>query len=150
MLAFSGSEFLTIFQTCREHWRNLLELSRRQMTLVDADDYSQLLSVLGQKQRILGRLDELKQQYPGFREQWQSQRATIDAVLQDDCSHVLAETEAILAELLKEEQFSTEQLTGRRDTTQRELQAISNATDVHKAYGDGLAPATHRHLDIGR
>ena len=150
MSTFSASEFLTIFQTCREHWRDLLELSRRQMALIEADDYPQLLSLLGQKQRILGRLDELKQQHPGLRERWLSRREAVDPELGDDCDHVLAETEAILAELMKEEQVSTERLTGRRDKTQRELQAIANATDVHKAYRDSLAPATHRHLDVDR
>ncbi len=150
MSAFTASEFLTIFQKFREHWRNLLELSRRQRALIDADNYTQLLSVLGQKQRILGHLDELKQRHPGLRERWQSRRETFDASFGDDCDHVLAETEAILAELLKEEQSSTEHLTSRRDETQQELQAISNATEVHKAYRDSLAPATHRHLDVGR
>jgi hypothetical protein len=150
MSTLSAPEFLTIFQTCREHWRRLLELSRRQMAMIEADDYPQLLSVLGQKQRILGHLDDLKQRYPGLRERWLSRRGTIDPELSDDCNHVLAETEAILAQLMKEEQISTERLTGRRDKTQQELQAISNATEVHKAYRDGLAPATHRHLDVDR
>lgn len=148
MSTLSPTDFRTVFQTCRDNWKILLELSRRQMELIGADDYTQLLAVFGQKQRIIGRLDEVKRRYPNLRKQWHARRAKAEDALRNDCDRLLAETEAILAELLKEEQTSTQHLAGRRAATQRELQAISKGSEVHQAYRDGLAPATHRHLNI--
>lgn len=144
----SATEILRLFETRREHCRNLLELSRRQIELIDGDDYTQLLSVLGRKQRILGALDELKMQHPQLMQRWQAQRTTADATMRDDCEHVLAETETILAELIKEEDDSTRRLTQRRNATQQKLQTISKGTQTHQAYRDSLAPVTHRYLDV--
>lgn len=150
MSAFSISHILTILKTRREHCRDLLVLSRQQSQLIDADDYTQLLEVLGQKQRILGRLDEINQQHPDLKGQWQLHRKTAETLVRDDCEHVLAEMEAILAELLNTEKESTDQMIARRDATQRRLKAVSSGAQVHAAYRDSLAPATHRHLDVGQ
>jgi len=150
MPTLDTAEILNILQMRRQHCRNLLDLSRRQRGLIDASDYSHLLTVLGQKQRLLGRLDELNTQHPDFRGQWATLRTLGDPEWRDDCEHVLAETEAILADLLAEEQESTEFLTQRRDDTQKQLQAVSQGARVHEAYRECLAPATHRHLDVGQ
>jgi hypothetical protein len=143
-------DFSALFHTRREHYRALLELSRRQIDLIAADDYTGLLVVLGQKQRLLGRLDEMNGQHADLKRQWHDRRESLDPDLRDDCEHILAETEAILAQLLEEEQQSAGRLTERRDETRRQLQTISRGSQVHDAYRDTLAPATHRHLDVGK
>lgn len=150
MSTLDASNILPVLQARRQHCRNLLELSRRQRNLIDASDYSQLLSILGQKQRLLGRLDELNKEHPDLKSQWKLIRTTADAEWRDDCEHVLAETESILAELIEEESQSTEHLSRKRDATQRELQSVSQGARVHDAYRDSLAPSTHRHLDLDR
>jgi anion-transporting ArsA/GET3 family ATPase len=141
-------DFLSVLTNRRDYCRELLELSRGQSALVQTDDLTELLTVLGKKQRVLGKLDELSKQYPDLARQWQSQRETADPVLKEECEHVLAEMEAIVAELLEEEATSTKCLIKRRDATRQELQAISTGSEVHAAYRDSLAPATNRHLDI--
>ena len=150
MPTLAPSEMLTVLNLRRQHCRNLLDLSRRQRGLIDSSEYSQLLTILGQKQRLLGRLDELSKQHPDLRAQWKTLRDTAEYDLRDDCEHVLAETEAILADLLSEEQQSTDHLARRRDDTQKQLQAVSQGARVHDAYRESLAPSTHRHLDVGQ
>jgi hypothetical protein len=142
------SNMLTVLNARRQHCRSLLDLSRRQRSLIDASDYSQLLSILGQKQRLLGRLDELNKEHPDLKSRWKQIRDAGDPDWRDDCEHVLAETESILAELIEEEEQSTDYLTRKRDATQKELHAVTEGSRVHDAYRDSLAPATHRHLDI--
>jgi len=141
-------DFLNVLKNRREYCRELLELSRGQAALVETDDLTELLTVLGKKQRVLGKLDELSKQFPNLARQWQNRRQTADPVLKGECEHVLAEMEAIVAELLEEEAISTKRLIKRRDETHQELQAISTGSEVHAAYRDSLAPATNRHLDV--
>jgi hypothetical protein len=50
--------------------------------------------------------------------------------------------------IIQEEKSSTEQLTSRRDETQRRLQTITQGSQVHDAYHDSLAPSTHRRLNV--
>jgi len=148
MATLCVSELLTVLETRRDHFRKLLELSRQQIELIAADNYTQLLETLGNKQRSLGHLDELTKQFPNLKQQCQLLRGTGDAVFRDDCEHVLAETEAILAELLKEERESTHRLTERRDNTKQQLHALSQGTEVHTAYRDTSPQTTHRFLDV--
>jgi hypothetical protein len=150
MPALTATEFLRVFRLRRERCEQLLDLSRRQGELIAAQDYTSLLTVLGRKQRLLGELDELGRQNPEFWTSWRSQRAALDHTDRDDCDHVLAETEALLANLVVEEQRSAESLTLRRDTMREQLQSISTAARAHEAYRDNLAPATHRRLNIDR
>jgi len=148
MSSLSPTDILTALKTRRQHCHHLLDLSRRQRGLIDSGDYVQLLTILGQKQRLLGRLDELNKQHPDLRNRWHDLRESGDSDWRDDCEHLLAETEAILAALIDEEQQSTDFLAQRRDATQKQLQAISQGARVHEAYWESLAPATHRHLDV--
>lgn len=142
------SDFLRIFKSRREYCQALLELSSRQSDLIAEDDYEHLLMVLGQKQHLLGRLEALNQSQPELWSDWRNRRDSFDPDLLDDCEHVLAETESILAELVQHENASTEFLTRRRDAARQQLQSVSHGADVHNAYRDNLAPATHRHLDL--
>jgi hypothetical protein len=142
------SDFLRVFKSRREYCQALLELSSRQSELIAEDDYEQLLMVLGQKQHILSRLEALNQSQPGLWRDWRKRRDTFDPALLEDCEHVLAETESILAELVQQENASTEFLTRRRDAARSQLQSVSHGADVHSAYRDSLAPATHRHLNL--
>lgn len=141
-------EILEVLKERRDYCRELLKLSRTQRRLIDLDNYGALLDVLGRKQRILGSLDTLSRRHPQLKQAWRAERESLDSGLREDCEHVLAETEALFAELLEEETGSTEHLTQRRDATRKQLQAVSQGPHVHAAYRDSMAPATHRHLDV--
>lgn len=148
MTATPVCEILEVLKERRDHCRELLKLSRAQRRLIDLDNYGALLDVLGRKQRILGTLDALTRRHPGLKDAWRKERGALDSGLREECEHLLAETEALFAELLEEETGSTEHLTLRRDATRKQLQAVSQGPHVHAAYRDSLAPATHRHLDV--
>ncbi len=64
MAATDALDYLRAFKTRRDYCRELFDLSEHQSELITADDYSALLTKLGRKQRILGRMQELKSQQP--------------------------------------------------------------------------------------
>jgi hypothetical protein len=140
-------EIRDVLQHRRKHCRDLLELSRRQNQFIDASDYSQLMSTLAQKQRILGRLDEVKRRYPELSRQWTSLRDAGLPALRTDCESLIAETEAILAELLESEKLGTNQLTERREATRRQLAAVSHGVHVNQIYADTSPTLNHRFLN---
>ena len=77
--------------------------------MIDASDYSSLLGILGQKQRILGRLDEVKRRYPDWATNGPPS-AIRDAPSPQPLRGLIAETEAILAELVQTEKDGATQL----------------------------------------
>ena len=53
MRTTSNIDYLATFRTRRDRCRELLDLSNEQDNLIERDDYTGLLDVLGRKQRIL-------------------------------------------------------------------------------------------------
>lgn len=142
--------FSRIFTAHRECCRQMLELSRRQIRLIEEDDYTQLLTLLGKKQKLLTRLEEFSKHRPQIRELWKSTRDSLDVESRRQCEELLDDTEALLADLTQQEQSSTDRLEKRRCSVQQELSNISAGGRVNEAYRETLAPATHRRLDVGR
>ncbi len=148
MITISLDDFVSVLEARRSHCQSLLDLSRRQIELIERDDFVQLLEILGSKQRLLGRLDEIGRSHPHLRRQWHSLRKTIDPEIRDECEHLMAEIESLLAETMQEERSSTDLLTQHRNRTQEQLRSVSSGSQVHAAYLGNLAPATHRHLNV--
>lgn len=137
-----------IFRARRGAFADLLRLSRHQRALIEADDYSGLLSVLGAKQRLLGQLEELGRAFPGLPERWRADRNQLDPAGRADCEQLLEETETLLASLTEEERECGDELTRRRDHTRLELRGLASATSAASGYRDSAAPADNRHLNL--
>ena len=142
-----ANEFLQTFAERRQCIAGLLELSQRQLDLVEADDYSRLLGLLGGKQQIISRLEEMGRGRPRLWDEWRQERGRLAPDVRQRCEETLAETEDLLARLLEQERISTECLARRRDDTARELRSVAAGSRVNQAYGESLAPVTHRFLD---
>jgi hypothetical protein len=143
----AAPDFLQTFADRRQCFAELLELSRCQLGLVEADDYAQLLGLLGGKQRIIGRLEAIARIRPRLWDDWKLERDRLAPPERRACEQALAETEALLTQLLEQERISTECLARRRDRTAQQLQAVVTGSRVNQAYGDSLAPVTYRHLN---
>ena len=141
-------DFITTFKDRRQCFADLLQISRCQLGLVENDDYSQLLRLLGGKQQIIGRLEAISSRLPRLWDDWRRERERLAPGSREICEQTLADTEALLAELLEHERVSTETLARRRDQTARQLAAVAGGNRVNQAYRDCLAPVTHRHLDL--
>lgn len=148
MTQIGAAEFLKAFRARREYCRAVLELSRQQAALISRDDYAELLEVLSQKQKILNHMEEHQRQSALAWSHWQQERSQLSREQRQACDDVLAEIETLLAELLQQEQDSTDLLTSRRETTRRELLAVSETGHVHEAYRESVATTTHRRLNV--
>jgi hypothetical protein len=141
-------DFITTFKDRRQCFADLLQISRSQLGLVETDDYSQLLRLLGGKQQIISRLEGIASRSPQLWDKWRSERQRLAPGARETCEQTLAETESLLAELLEHERIATETLARRRDQTAQQLAAVAGGSRVNQAYRDCLAPVTHRHLDL--
>jgi hypothetical protein len=141
-------DFLRTFADRRQCFADLLEFSKRQLGLVESDDYAQLLGLLGGKQRIIGRLETIGKARPRLWDEWRAVRDRLSALERQACEQTLAESESLLVQILEHERASTDRLTRRRDETAYELRGVATGSRVNQAYGDSFAHATHRHLDM--
>ncbi len=146
----SSEQFLETFRNRRHFCQSLLDLSRQQAEWINKDDTMQLLTVLGQKQRVLEEMDQHKRASEKVYLDWQQRKDSLPPNQREDCEHLLAETEALIEQLLELERAGTESLIEKRDKTQRQLETVVQGSQVHAAYRDSMPVSTSRHLDIGR
>jgi len=150
MTVLSETDYLTAFGARRDLARKLLDLTADQEIHINNGDFTQLLSVLGRKQRVLLEMEDHKMRNAALLRHWRAKRDELDDEIRGDCEHLLAETDAILAELLTREQTSTDQLTSGRDSERKRARNTSTGSQVRAAYGEHFTSASHSQLDIDR
>ena len=144
----SSNDYIRLFLPRQIRYVELLRLSLTQRQCILDDDYPQLLTVLGMKQRLLEDLDELAREQPGLKDQWLRDRARLPSDQRAECEKLLALTEAVLAQLTEHEQVCGHELESRRELTRKQLQAVATGSRAQTEYFDSLASESHRHLNI--
>lgn len=143
-------ELLAVLQRRREYCRAMLELSQRQSNLIDQGNFSELLQLIAQKQRVLDHLSELSQMFGGIVTFWKSVRDQLGSDLRAQCQQIIDESERILAASMNLEQQGTAVLSQRRDETQIRLKEIGDVSSTLPiSGGHGHAPRP-RFLDVSR
>jgi hypothetical protein len=145
----TAADFLTAFRARRAYCRALLDLSAEQAALIAADEYSDLIALLTQKQQLLDALADAGRKPVDLWRAWQSERGQLTDSQRQECERTLAETESLLQELTQAEQSSTELLMSRRDATEQALGAVNRGGAAHAEYGSLSNAVRSRRLDVG-
>jgi hypothetical protein len=140
---------LDVLQRRREYCRSMLELSRRQAGLIDDGNFTELLQLIAQKQRVLDDLAELGRSFGGIVDFWKSVRDRLAADVRSKCQSAIDDAESLLAESMALEKQGTTVLTQRRDETQGRLKEIGESVNGLPGGGHGNAPRP-RFLDASR
>lgn len=143
--ALTSDEYLTAFRTRRECCRALLELSREQRQCIETDNYAELMELLPMKQRLV---DELVGPPDAPWKNWKQDRTQLPTSSRLTGDALLQETEDLLQSLLAEEHVGTQELTARRDASERELAHLSSSQQIDSAYGPAPLAGSRLGLDI--
>ena len=142
-------DLLDVLQRRREYCRAMLELSRRQAGLIDDGNFTELLQLIAQKQRVLEDLADLGRSFGGIVDFWKSVRDRLAVDVRSKCQSAIDDAESLLAESMALEKQGTTVLTQRRNETQGRLKEIGEATTGLSGVGHGNAPRP-RFLDASR
>jgi hypothetical protein len=145
----SGEEFLAAFRLRQAFCLALLDLSAEQSALIEADAYADLVGLLGEKQRVLDALLDAGRTPIDLWRAWPNERDRLPAPLRSECERLLADSEALLKQLMDAEQSSAERLAARRNATEAALAAVHHGGIALSAYGDQQLPFGSRRLDVG-
>lgn len=140
-------QLLEVLQRRREYCRAMLELSRRQSELIGAGNFTELLQLIAQKQRVLEQLSELGQMFGGIVGYWKSVRGSLATDLRVQCQLAIDDSESLLAESMTLEKQGTAMLSQRRDETQGRLKEIGEMSGNLPSNGSAPRP---RFLDVSR
>jgi hypothetical protein len=112
----------------------LCELGRRQLAHIASEEMSELLGVLSAKQHLITALQATERELDPFRDQQPEQRPWRSAAQRTRCGELLAQCEALLAEIVEQEKRSEQQLRIHRDSAAARLQGAHTAGAALQAY----------------
>lgn len=126
--------------------QQLCALSLRQLELINVEDMTALLGVLAAKQRLLGELRELERGMDPFRDQDPETRVWRNPQARQRCAQLIAQSQAIFAEILAHEKQGESRLQTHRDQAAARLQGVATGAQARNAYfADAPRP---RRLDL--
>src|SRR2546423_706533 len=95
----------------------LVQLSRRQLSLIDAGDMTTLLKLLAGKQTVMNQLQILEHELAPFREEDPDQRLWASMAERAACQARAEQCNALLAEAMNLEKRAEAAMVGRRQAT---------------------------------
>ncbi len=125
----------------------LREMGRHQLALIQQESMAALMDLLGTKQRMLIRLEQVERALDPFRGQDPETRTWRSSESRRACREAIQACEALLAEILALERQSEQELTRRRDETARRLRCAQGASEARGAYAALATPAVTQ-LDL--
>jgi hypothetical protein len=127
--------------------RQLCQLGQRQLESIAAADFSQLIKILAAKQRLLVGMQNTERQLDPFRNQSPESRSWPSTEQRQRCATVAKQCEALLTEIVAQEQASERLLKQQRDEAAKRLQQSHTASQARGAYHDSADCAASQ-LDL--
>lgn len=132
----------------RDCCRHLLELATRQQEPIRSGEMHALMEVLGNKQRVLGRMEEVQRRLAPLADLWQSRRETLEPDARNHCEELLTETEQLLARLIEQEKLCEQGLIQMRKSAMEQLQEADSGSKLNEAYSTASASESRRIVDL--
>ena len=132
----------------RDCCRRLLELSRKQRSLISDSQLSELMELLVTKHRVLGRLDEVQRNLGPLIPVWESRRDSFDSDARVRCDELLDETEKDLADLIDCEKQCEQGLEELRRVSLEQMRQTDDGRRLNQTYLTSAAGPTNRLVDL--
>ena len=119
-----------------EIYAGLRDLSRRQMDIIESDgDAEKLLDVLGRKQVLLNRVEDVEREIAPYKRDWSELRETLDPSTREEIEERVNAVQEVLAEVLRLEEESQTLLLSRQHEISQDIRRISRGRRAQRAYG---------------
>ena len=125
----------------------LVQLSRRQLALIDAGEMTTLIKLLAGKQTVMNQLQTLERELSPFRDQDPEQRLWASPAERTACQVRAEQCNALLMEAMDLEKRAEAAMVERRQATARSLAAVQAGADARAAYGS-IPPTVLASLQI--
>jgi hypothetical protein len=123
--------------------RQLVELGRAQLELIETNDLPRLLRVLAAKQTLIGKLQTVSTSLKPFRQQDPKSRVWRSPELRERSAEQLHQCEEMFARVSGQEQESEQRLRTQRDDVGDRLRLANTADRARSAYTTSQSRSIH-------
>lgn len=130
----NSTTLIALLTEQRSLYSQLGALAGTQRDLITAGEPEQLLSVLGERQKLVDRLDALGGRMKPYLERWTTFRATLAPVEVLRVDRLLGEVNTMLAGILEKDKADAQLLAARKSSTAKAIEAVSVGRQAGAAY----------------
>lgn len=138
----STPQLLADLRSRRDTLRQVLDLSRLQLQVIDSNDYDSLWRIQQQKQALLATIQGEAAHPPTLGDRWKAVRDSLSSEDRKQCESLISEADGCLRELLEEEAVSTSALERRVEETRTQLKSISQGQLSRRLHRQPTATGT--------
>jgi hypothetical protein len=132
---------MSLLRRQRDLYRRLHRLAECQRGLVAENDSGPLLSLLGDRQKVIRSLLEVGQELAPHREDWPRTRDTLAAGDRQEAEQILAEVSTILGQVIAADEQDSRLLSARKVQTAQALQGVHSDRAAVSAYAAASSSA---------
>ncbi len=125
----------------RDLYVQLKALGAEQAQLIAGGETEKLLHVLAQRQQIVAQLGELNAELSAWRQRFGDPAGRLPAEQRDRVNVLLAEVEALLEQIIAQDDRDRQQLAQARDDVGAEMRQVTHAGRAVNAYAQSAASA---------
>ncbi len=120
-----------------EHYRSILQLSRKQGTAIDSGDTNQLLNLLEQKKDLIEKINGVEKDISVFKQQWETRREAYGEEERSGIETLFTDIREVLSQIIEYEDKSRGRAEGKKADTSKKLEGKANLKRIRRAYGGG-------------
>jgi hypothetical protein len=129
-----AGDIVSLLTEQRDTCEKLKRFSERQTSLIANNEPEQLLDILADRQLILDRLDLIAQKLRPFQKNWRQFRLGMNRVEGAMADRLIAEVNALLAEILQKDDADAQVLAVRKEATSRAMADLRHTKKAEAAY----------------
>ena len=118
----------------RDLYVRLRALTDSQHALITGDEPQRLLTVLGERQKLIDRLERLAQRMRPYRQQWPQMRSELTPAEAEQVDRLLGEVDALLAGILEKDKADTQLLAARKCSVGQAMATLKKGKQAGAAY----------------
>ena len=132
--SFDASELIALLSEKRDLCVQLGELADSQRSLITGDDPERLLSVLGDRQKILDQMGVLKARLEPYQQNWHEVRSQLTENQGQQVDQLVSEVNTLLSAILAKDEADTQLLAARKSSTSKAMAELKTGRQAGVAY----------------
>jgi hypothetical protein len=129
----------------RELYVRLGALTDSQRSLITGDEPGRLLAVLGERQKLIDRLERLAERMRPYQQKWPELRSELAPAETERVDRLLAEVNELLAGILEKDKADAQLLAARKGAVGQAMAALKTDKQARAAYA---APAQAKQVGV--
>lgn len=117
-----------------ELYGQLAALSETQRGLITGNEPERLLGLLGERQKLLDRLEELAARMRPYQKTWPRMRPLVSPAEVQEVDRLLAKVNGLLATIIEQDKADSQLLAARKSVTGQEMSSLKASRTAGAAY----------------